>query len=354
MTSILSSCRYNISTYEIIVPKQTDYRMCGRYAMSYEYDDLVLALEESHLSVNKNEPEQTDTTYNGSYNIAPTKYAPVYYNNSSDPKGENRDSNSIDCAYSLKYMRWGFIPHWAKKTDMKNYNTFNARNDSLLKSNLWKSAVGSKRCVIPIQGYYEWRKSSSKEKNAFYVTRKDGELMFLAGLYDYDKKDSIYTFTIITGDAPDELKWLHHRMPTVVEPDSETWNLWLNTKKTDWTDPELMNLTMPWFDDVTYAAYQVNNAVGKVSNDGDYLVKPIFKKDINLLKREQKVKEEEEDAGSYKQGKNFIEGSSEEDKPKLNKKDESTEDSSEKKGSSNKRDIKSMLRERPKKRVKSD
>lgn len=244
--------------------------MCGRYAMAYSSDELPQQF--AHYNIDIKAPEKH---YDKSYNVAPTNVSAVY-----------RPKDDV-----LKYMKWGLVPHWTKDTvNFKSFRTFNAREESLQSSRMWSQCCNHKRCVIPISGYYEW-KTDGRGKTPFYVTRKDGRLMFLAGMYDYVEKDDLYTYTIITGNAPAELKWLHERMPVVLESGSDSWNDWLSDKN-KWTQEELNKVLATVFSEESMQCYQVSKDVGKVSVNGDYLTKPVFKQEKGIKQEELQFKEQ--------------------------------------------------------------
>ncbi|EDO19615.1 hypothetical protein Kpol_1018p154 [Vanderwaltozyma polyspora DSM 70294] len=253
--------------------------MCGRYALAYDSENLSKQIGTFNLEINT-----VDETDNGghtdAYNIAPTQEGAVY-------------RNEGDTMGKLSYMKWGLIPHWTKDvTKFKSYSTFNARVESLLESKIWKGCCNKKRCVVPISGYYEW-KTNGKGKTPYYITRKDGKLMFLAGLYDHVQSVDMHTYSIVTNDAPKELRWLHPRMPVVLEPHTKAWDAWLNNGKIQWTQEELQETLESKFNPETILCYQVSADVGKVANQGSRLTKPILMKDKNaLIKQEPIVKAE--------------------------------------------------------------
>lgn len=237
--------------------------MCGRYAIAYNSEELPSHFKsfglEVHPKVNKNDH------FDRSFNVAPTTSGAVL-------RAKDRE---------LRYMKWGLVPNWTK--DVKGFNTyrtFNARVENLQESKMWMACCNRKRCVIPVSGYYEW-KTKGKQKTPYYVVRKDGKLLFLAGLYDYLESEDLWTYTIITGNAPEELKWLHHRMPVVLEPGTEAWDNWMDSNKTQWTQKELNELLAAHYDDEILQVYQVSTAVNKVGNNSQELVKPILKQDKN-------------------------------------------------------------------------
>jgi len=102
--------------------------------------------------------------------------------------------------------------------------------------------------------------------------------MFLAGLYDTvdfeDTEGSFHSFTIITGPAPEQTKWLHERMPVVLTPGTKEWDMWLDNN-TEWNDSLADCLAEYSKDDLEW--YEVTRDVGKIQNEGEYLTKPLKK-----------------------------------------------------------------------------
>ena len=82
-------------------------------------------------------------------------------------------------------MRWGVVPHYSKHED-KSLSTINAKGEHLTDgtSALWNGLKGKKRCVVPVQGYYEWLKKSNAEKVPHFTKYKGQKIMLLAGLWD--------------------------------------------------------------------------------------------------------------------------------------------------------------------------
>lgn len=274
--------------------------MCGRYALIYDGDELA-----KHMSNQLNQAVSPPKDgYKKSYNVAPTNYVPVYFSSKSHVhKGDNfRESNqpedniADEDIYHIDMMRWGFIPYWAKhESQFKGYTTINARLESLKTNKLYGQSLSAKRCVVPVSGYYEWRNPNPKinkinVKTPYYVTRRDSkELMYLAAVYDYNKNLDLYTVAIITGEAPRNLEWLHLRMPCVLEPKTEAWNIWLeNSEKISLSQEELSKLLEPSFDEDNYTCYEVSKDVGRVSNNMSYLVEPVHLSS-NTIKKEDKT-----------------------------------------------------------------
>ena len=222
-------------------------------------------------------------------------------------------------------MKWGLIPSWTFKSSSKTnksqkttttppstsytttLKTINCRDDSLSSSTgIWSSIKHRHRCIIPAQGFFEWLNvpgpfnSSKPEKVPHYVKRKDEKLMLFAGLYDCahytytdddddetgeeEKQGEIWSYTIITTSSNEQLRFLHDRMPVILEPGSEEMKRWLDPELRVW-GKELQSILKPFGGELE--VYPVDKRVGKVGNDGEDLV----------VRKE--VRREERDIGSW-------------------------------------------------------
>ncbi len=135
---------------------------------------------------------------------------------------------------ALAIFHWGLVPKWAKDKT-KAAGMINARCETLAEKPSFRNLIARQRCVIPMQGFYEWSVLNSDRgkptKQAHYVSRADGEVMTVAGLWsswidpiqkqdDTAIKSVFKTCTIITTDANDALRPIHHRMPVILERDA--------------------------------------------------------------------------------------------------------------------------------------
>jgi putative SOS response-associated peptidase YedK len=133
-----------------------------------------------------------------------------------------------DSGRIYKTMRWGLVPRWAKDTKIGNL-AINARLESASTRRMFRSAWKWRRCLIPASGYYEWREAAvphqkKPAKRPFYVSRKDGDLLTFAGLWERWGSDNLLTCSIITTHATDGIKGLHTRMPVILPKDGfERW-----------------------------------------------------------------------------------------------------------------------------------
>jgi len=151
------------------------------------------------------------------YNIPPSTDLPVWY---------ERDRHGI-----LQPMRWGLIPHWAK--EMKTgYSMINARSEEIEKKPAYRDAFRHRRCLIPVNGFYEWKKiPGSKQKEPWYFTARDKPYLLLAGVWDEWKGEdqSIRSCSILTTQANELMKPIHDRMPVILRNEDDI-ALWLDSQ----------------------------------------------------------------------------------------------------------------------------
>ena len=157
--------------------------MCGRYVVTKpvtKTTDLV----KTTIKV-----EDKDN-----YNAHPTQKLPVIKSYTNGKTLENCD--------------WGLVPSWA--TDKKDFRPLiNARLETLTEKVSFKNLIQTSRCLVVADGYYEWKREE-KEKIPYYFTRTDNNLIFFAGIHQNNQ------FCIITREATDEVKEIHHREPLIL------------------------------------------------------------------------------------------------------------------------------------------
>lgn len=278
--------------------------MCGRYAQGFAVRVIAEQLERGELGI---EDVRDLDNYYPSYNVAPTTFQPVYRRERSQnqdhtvaPVVEPEEHGSListamdltadeqaevttnvqrtrPTRHILQGMRWGLIPFWTKRApdSSSQLKTINCRDDSLYESRgMWNSMKGRKRCIIPVQGYYEWLKKGPKEKIPHYTKRKDGQLLLLGGLYDsvqYEgSEERLWTYTIITTASSAPLSWLHDRMPLIFDQGSSDIERWLDD---DAWSQDLLKLLHPYKGELD--CYAVKKEVGKVGNNSPDFIIPI-------------------------------------------------------------------------------
>ena len=219
--------------------------MCGRY---------VITSPPAAIRALFGYPEQPN--FPPRYNVAPTQPIPIV----------RLDEGSRHFAL----MRWGLIPAWVK--DPKTFSLLiNARAESVLDKPAFRNAMRRRRCLIPADGFYEWREAGGR-KQAYFVRRRDGAPFAFAGLYETwtgPNGEELDTAAIVTTNANRTLSVIHDRMPVIL-PD-QALDLWLDCAKVDARTAEA--LLVPARDDAL-EAYQVSPAVNRVANDTAALIAP--------------------------------------------------------------------------------
>ena len=145
------------------------------------------------------------------HNTSPTQPVPVVVL-------ENGDRH-------FRLMRWGLLPGWVK--DPRKFTLLiNARSETVLEKPAFKNAIKRRRCLIPADGYYEWRASEGR-KRPYFIHRRDGGPVGLAGLAETwigPNGEELDTVAIVTAQAGADLAVLHHRVPvTIAAGDFDRW-----------------------------------------------------------------------------------------------------------------------------------
>src|SRR5439155_7569289 len=150
---------------------------------------------------------------------------------------------------------------------------FNARAETLTASPAFREAFRRRRCVVPVDSFYEWKREGAV-RQPYLVSRADGGPMPIAGLWAgwHDPAtDAVRrTFTIVTTTPNAALADLHDRMPVVLS--DETWTRWLATSGAD--QGELLGLLAP-NEIVDLRIQAVSRLVNNVREDGPALIEPL-------------------------------------------------------------------------------
>jgi putative SOS response-associated peptidase YedK len=222
--------------------------MCGRYATTRSSADLS-ALFESY--------DETGGALSADYNVAPTDPVPIV-------RMSRRRSGRV-----LSVARWGLVPPWAK--DLRGAaKMINARAETVATSPAYARSFADRRCLVPADGWYEWVRSASGQKQAYYMTPEDGSPLAFAGVWSvWGSSEPVITCSIITTAAMGELALVHDRMPLVLH--STRWPAWL----TDNRDTGKL-LAAPAPEEATRIELRpVGAAVGDVRNDGPALIERV-------------------------------------------------------------------------------
>lgn len=190
------------------------------------------------------------------YNIAPTLPIPALLNNG-----------------NYLYTHFGYLPSWAK--DKKSMN-INARSESIFEKLTFRDSFRYRRCIIPINGFFEWE-VEDKQKTAYFVKDSKDDYLAIAGIwdeyFDIDLNMKIVTVALITCDANEKLGKIHHRMPVVLEKkDFSKWLYDENLKEIN----SLFNI----YPSENLDLYEVSSNVNKVLFDESSCIKKVEKTEI--------------------------------------------------------------------------
>jgi putative SOS response-associated peptidase YedK len=224
--------------------------MCGRFVLKAPFSELVRLY---NVTNNLNlEPR---------YNIPPTENIAAVR---PDPVGTGR---------RLDMLRWGLVPWWAK--DLKvSFSNINAKAETVAEKPAFRDAFRERRCIIPADGFYEWKKIDAKTKQPYAIVMKDRSVFGFAGLWERWKDrasgEMIQSCTIITTTPNEVCAALHDRMPVILEP--KDYARWLSEEATD--PPHLMAMLRPYPAEAM-EAYPVSARVGNVKNTDATLFEPL-------------------------------------------------------------------------------
>jgi len=218
--------------------------MCGRYTLTNP-SDIAGRFGLGALS---------ETNIPPRFNVSPSQSVPVIRDRGEGP--------------GLELMRWGFQPAWMKRGHRPP--PINARGETLLERPMFKSAVAKGRCLIPADGFYEWKTiPDQKAKQPMYIRLKDGELFAFAGIWTWGGDDVGPTCAIITTEPNELVATTHDRMPVILTRHGE--QLWLDP---DAQAQEAMTVLLPYPMDLM-ETYAVSPAVNSPGRDVPSLIDPM-------------------------------------------------------------------------------
>lgn len=232
--------------------------VCGRFTSVTPPDVLARLFEADDVS---------GTEFAPNYNVAPTTRILAVAVSPTDSRRR------------LGRFHWGLVPHWAKDRSGAS-KLINARAETVYEKPSFRNLVPNRRCLVPVDGYYEWRTVGRVEgkaagpKEPVYVTRADRSVMALAGLWTTWRESpdapALTSCCLVTTAANVDLAPIHDRMPVVVEP--EDWATWLAGSDTPREEVESMLApAAPGLLSIVEVATTVNS----IRNNGPTLVVPV-------------------------------------------------------------------------------
>ncbi|MBI3541771.1 MAG: SOS response-associated peptidase [Deltaproteobacteria bacterium] len=153
------------------------------------------------------------------FNLAPTQDSPIV--------------RVVDGERQLDLFRWQYVPPWEPEFKTK-LSTINAKSETVFESRLYKSAIIKHRCIVPLSGFFEWKRDGDS-KRPFAIHLKDEPIMSVAGIWSTwrgDGKSELHSFAILTTAANPFMEKIHDRMPVILAPKDEE----------AWLDPELQDV----------------------------------------------------------------------------------------------------------------
>jgi putative SOS response-associated peptidase YedK len=232
--------------------------MCGRYVQASSPALLAerFGVTEIRERLAEREPD---------YNVTPRREVPVVAVTAGD-----------DPHRTLDLLRWGLVPSWAKDLSIGD-RMINARAETVATKPAYRKAFEKRRCIIPADGFYEWRRIPGRRtKQPYFIHRIDREPLAFAGLWERwkpkDDPDAPWTRScaIVTTGANATLTLVHDRMPVVL-PES-AWEEWLDPENHD--VERLQRLLVPAPAD-EFALYPVSTAVNRPVENSSALLEPV-------------------------------------------------------------------------------
>jgi putative SOS response-associated peptidase YedK len=218
--------------------------MCGRFTNQITWRELV----ELYLI-----HDQPALNLRPRYNVAPSQDIPIVR-----PADDGRE---------VAIARWGLVPFWAK--DLKvGYKMINAKAETVDEKPSFRNAFKARRCLIPADGFYEWKKLKGGDKQPYRLCLKDRKPFAFAGLWETNDKLEVTSCSIITTTPNEVAGAIHDRMPVILDP--EDYEAWLSN---DTPANDAKALLTPYAGEMI--AYPVTRDVGSPKNDGPELIEEV-------------------------------------------------------------------------------
>lgn len=202
-------------------------------------------------------------------NVAMTHEAAPRYNGSPGQEHYVIREHPETHVYSLDRLWWGLIPHWVKDED-GGRKPINAKAETITSLPSFRDAYKKRRCLVPIDNFFEWKAIKGASKQPYAIAMKSGEPFALAGIWENWKRPEteewVRTFAIITTDANDLMRPIHDRMPVILAP--ADYARWLSPD-----EPDPRDLLRPYPSE-PMTMWPISTRVNKPANDDPGILDP--------------------------------------------------------------------------------
>lgn len=221
--------------------------MCGRAYSTYTDDEIQMRYK----------------------NRAPLKIPELKPNFNFSPTQQGLILHAGESGFDLELAHWGIIPPWEPEFKTK-LSTINAKAETLFSSRLYASAAKSRRCVVPLSGFIEWKREGDGPKRPFKIFHKNQPILSVAGIWDAWKPgtpEERHSFSIITTVPNEVMKGIHNRMPVILGPHEE--DAWLDPSN---SSPEKLLRPCP---DEWLGTSEISTLINSPRNNRVELLSPI-------------------------------------------------------------------------------
>ncbi|MEY3558270.1 MAG: hypothetical protein RL374_976 [Actinomycetota bacterium] len=224
--------------------------MCGRFVGAFSAELLTEEMTEALASAGMVFATEVDNTlFAANYNTAPTHTVPIL-----------RHEESV---VVVDPMQWGLVPSWSKDPNVGS-KMINARSETITEKPSFRQSVPGRRCIIPMSGFYEWDRTDPKRKVPYFVTREDGHVMLVAGIWTPSPAlEGRHTFSLITRESVDDLSHIHSRSPVELHADDALEWMCNPVPPLELFQPEIQP---------RFVARKVSNLVNSVRNNSQSLL----------------------------------------------------------------------------------
>ncbi len=229
--------------------------MCGRYVRRSDKQKIA---DWFHVQNVQNEGARLPMP-DADYNVAPTTYQPIIR--------QSRETSDRE----MVLARWGLVPFFTKDLEeVKGLSTINARAETIATAKTWREPVKKRRCLVPVNAFYEWPKLGSTTKQPYAFELANGRPFAFAGIWDAWKDAKghwLQSFAIVTTEANELMASIHPRMPVILH--ARDYDRWLDRGETERLPLDLLRP----FESEEMEMTEANPKVNNVRNNGPEMMR---------------------------------------------------------------------------------